>query len=82
MKRKNFNFKKLKGKAIEISYPRLFDSGINGIIKSIEGNYIILDYCDSGNKIQYINLDKIESFSILNEKEKKELIEYYGDKKK
>lgn len=68
--------KKNIGKGISISF---IDGDVEGIIvRNLHPNFLEIDFCCSGKKIQYININNIENFSIITDKEEiKELIEPY-----
>ena len=65
------------GNGIDINFPSagfIFGNGVKGIIKRIiEPDFMEIDYCSSGNKLQVINLNSINQYSILDDDETQEL---------
>lgn len=74
-------FNKNIGKGVDIALPSaglIFRNGVKGIItKVIQPHFIELDFCDSGNKKQVININTLDTYGILDEEETKELKESY-----
>ena len=67
--------KKNIGKGIDVNFTGgFFASNINGIItRIIQPHFFELDYCDVGNRKQVININRIESYGILDKEETKDL---------
>ncbi len=80
------DFKKHIGTGVEVNFPSaglIFGNGVSGIVKEIiQPNFVVLDYCNPGNKAQRINIDKINTYAFVDKDETKELKDYYiGGKK-
>ena len=73
--------KKHIGNGIEIDFPSaglIFGNGVKGIItRMIEPHFVEIDYCDSGNKKQVVNINTINTYGILDEGKIQELRDYY-----